>query len=83
MLKWVPEADALGDFESLIRRLQRLERAVLNQLEKNLQRKKALCAKAETLSVSSDWKTTGEMLKALQVEWKAIGPVPKVDAEAV
>jgi len=83
MLKWVPEAEALGDFESLIRRLQGLEKTVLHQLEENLQHKRALCAKAETLSTSSDWKATGEAIKALQAEWKAIGPVPKADAEVV
>jgi hypothetical protein len=73
----------LGDFDGLIRRLQGLERTVLHQLEKNLQHKKALCAKAETLCVSSDWKAAGEAIKALQAEWKTIGPVPKADMEAV
>lgn len=83
MLKWVPEADALGNFDALIRRLRQLEATVLRQLDGNLRQKKDLCSKAENLSASSDWKTAGEAIKAVQAEWKTIGPVPKDEADAI
>jgi uncharacterized protein DUF349 len=43
----------------------------------NLVKKEELAARVETLADSSDWKETAELIKALQEEWKAIGPVPK------
>jgi hypothetical protein len=43
----------------------------------NLKKKEALCEKAESLAESSDWVKTAETLRALQAEWKAIGPVPR------
>ena len=49
----------------------------------NLQRKEELCVRAEELSGSTDWKSTGDALKGLQAEWKAVGPVPKDHNEAV
>jgi hypothetical protein len=45
--------------------------------QSNLAKKKNLCVQAESLSYSTDWKETGEILKQLQSEWKKIGPVPK------
>lgn len=36
-------------------------------------KKEALCARADTLSASTDWKTVAETLKGLQESWKAIG----------
>ena len=49
----------------------------------NLERKEELCARAEAISGSDDWKGTADALKGLQAEWKAIGPVPKEHKEAV
>lgn len=46
-------------------------------LNENLERKKALCEKAEALRDSKDWKETSEELIKLQKEWKTIGPVVK------
>ncbi len=51
--------------------------------EENLKIKKALCEKAEALAESDDWYETTEELKALQAEWKAIGPVPRKHSDAV
>ncbi len=49
----------------------------------NLEKKKALCEKAEELKDSTDWKTTAEVLSKLQKEWKTIGPVAKKHSDAV
>lgn len=46
-------------------------------LQDNLEKKKALCARAEALKDSKDWKKTTEELVLLQQEWKTIGAVPK------
>ena len=43
----------------------------------NAEKKKALVEKAKELSESTDWKSTGDKLIALQKEWKTIGAVPK------
>lgn len=43
----------------------------------NLEKKKALCEKAESLKDSTEWKETAEILTKLQKEWKTIGPVSK------
>ena len=43
----------------------------------NLKKKESLCEKAEALAESNEWVKTAEALRALQAEWKAIGPVPR------
>ena len=49
----------------------------------NLEKKKALCEKAESLKDSTEWKETTEILTKLQKEWKTIGPVSKKYSDAV
>lgn len=49
----------------------------------NLEKKIALCEKAEALKDSTDWKATADKLSALQREWKTIGAVPKKHSDAV
>lgn len=46
-------------------------------LNENLEKKKALCEKAEALKDSTNWKETADELIKLQKEWKTIGPVVK------
>lgn len=53
------------------------------ELSENLQKKVALCEKAEALKDSTDWKKTSDVLVALQKEWKTIGPVAKKHSDAV
>ena len=45
--------------------------------KENAEKKRALIEKAKALQDSTDWKTTGDKLIALQKEWKTIGMVPK------
>lgn len=49
----------------------------------NLEKKIALCEKAEALKDSTDWKKTTDELVALQKEWKTIGAVAKKHSDAV
>ena len=53
------------------------------QLEENLRRKEALCVRAEELAESTDWKVAASEIKALQAEWKTIGPMPEEQAPEV
>ncbi len=43
----------------------------------NADKKRAIIEKAKALSDSTEWRSTGDKLIALQKEWKAIGAVPK------
>lgn len=52
-------------------------KASKNVLNENLDKKKALCEKAEALKESTEWKETTDKLIQLQKEWKTIGPVAK------
>ena len=45
--------------------------------KENADKKRALIEKAKALQDSTDWKSTGDKLIALQKEWKTIGIVPK------
>lgn len=58
-------------------------KGVKEEMEKNLELKKALCEKAEALKDSTDWKNTSDKLIALQKEWKTIGPVARKHSDAV
>lgn len=48
----------------------------------HLQKKLALCEQAEALAGSTDWIQTAEKIKALQAEWKTIGPGPRKEEQA-
>ena len=52
-------------------------------LSTNLEKKIALCEKAEALQNSTEWKSTADKLTALQREWKTIGAVPKKHSDAI
>ena len=45
--------------------------------KENADKKRALIEKAKALQDSTEWKSTGDKLIALQKEWKTIGIVPK------
>lgn len=56
---------------------------IKNSMAENLEKKKALCEKAEAMKDSTDWKATADILTKLQKEWKTIGPVSKKHSDAV
>ena len=49
----------------------------------NLERKNALCERAEALKDSTEWRKAGDEFVAMQKEWKTIGPVDKKYSDAV
>ncbi|MDH6343051.1 chromosome segregation ATPase [Parabacteroides sp. PFB2-12] len=58
-------------------------KGVKDDMEKNLEEKKALCEQAEALKDNTDWKETTDKMIALQKEWKKIGPVARKHSDAV
>lgn len=58
-------------------------KAIKAEMEKNLEKKRALCEKAEALKDSTDWKSTTEKLIALQKEWKTIGQVTRRHSDSI
>ncbi len=58
-------------------------KALKEGMNENLEKKKALCEKAESLKESTDWKATADTLTKLQKEWKTIGPVPKKHSDVI
>jgi Domain of Unknown Function (DUF349). len=53
------------------------------QQVENYNRKLQLCAEAEALQESSEWKKATNELKRIQEEWKSIGPVPKRHSDKI
>jgi len=53
------------------------------EMETNLRLKNEICAAAEALSQSEEWKKTTDELIALQKKWKEIGPVSRRHSDAV
>lgn len=54
-----------------------------NEWGENLAKKEALIAEAEQLAQSTNWEQAAARLKALQVQWKTIGPVKKSKSDQV
>ena len=69
--------------DEFFRRKAAFFKEVKEKMAANLEKKKALCEKAEALKDSTDWKATAETLAKLQKEWKTIGPVAKKHSDAV
>ncbi len=58
-------------------------KVIKEEMEKNLELKKALCEKAEELKDSTDWKETTDKMIALQKEWKTIGSVARKHSDTI
>ena len=58
-------------------------KTVKENMNENLEKKRALCEKAEALKDSTDWKATADTLVKLQKEWKTIGPVAKRHSDVI
>ncbi len=56
---------------------------VKNEMEHNLALKQELCAEAEALAESEDWKHATDELIALQARWKQVGPVARRHSDAI
>ena len=54
-----------------------------SEMEHNLAVKQELCAAAEALSLSEEWKEATDELIALQARWKQAGPVARRHSDAI
>jgi hypothetical protein len=69
--------------DEFFRRKALFYKSVKETMAANLEKKKELCAKAEALKDSTEWRATADALAQLQKEWKTVGPVPKKHSDAV
>jgi len=69
--------------DEFFRRKAAFFKTLKEQMNENLEKKRALCEQAEALRTSTDWKETADTLTRLQKEWKAIGPVPKKHSDTI
>ncbi|MDI6400473.1 DUF349 domain-containing protein [Balneolaceae bacterium ANBcel3] len=53
------------------------QEVIKGQEQQNLEKKLALCEKAESLKDSTSWNETSRELDGLMEEWKKIGPIPR------
>lgn len=56
---------------------------IKTEMDANLQLKNEICAQAEALQESEDWKRTTDELILLQKRWKEIGPVSRRHSDSV
>jgi hypothetical protein len=82
-LEQIPTVDGIGDFDGLIRRLHALEGDLRTELDRRRAAKERLAARAEELAVSTDWKATGDELRAMFEEWKGVGTVGRDHEQAL
>jgi hypothetical protein len=72
MMKQIPE-EASEQATALRTRLGEIERDIMAQIEERRTLKEAIVEKAEALANSNEWKATGDAMRGLFEQWKAIG----------
>lgn len=58
-------------------------KSIKQEMDKNLELKRALVEKAESMKDNTDWKETTKAFVEIQSEWKKIGPVARKYSEAI
>ncbi len=77
---WEEFREALRDFNKA---KNQFYKDLKKEHQVNLEKKKALLAKAEELKDSDDWRNTANALKRIQADWKKIGHVPKSESDKI
>jgi hypothetical protein len=70
---WVEGAEAIGDYDTLLGRAHAEIARIEGRLAEGQADKLALVERAEALTESTNWKSTGEVMDELMQEWKAAG----------
>jgi len=83
MLRYVPQAKALGDFDGFMNRIKSLERELAEQVDDNRRKKEDIVKQSETLSHSTNWKMAADELKKLQEQWSQIHSAGKEHDESL
>ncbi len=58
-------------------------KSIKEDMAHNLEKKIALCEKAESLKDSTEWKESTDIFIKLQKEWKTVGSVPKKHSDTI
>lgn len=58
-------------------------KSLRGEMEENLEKKIALCERAEAMKDSTDWKKTTQDMIDIQKEWKTIGIIPRKHVDSV
>jgi hypothetical protein len=58
-------------------------RQLKSERDENLTRKEALCERAESMMMSTDWERTANEIKSLQAQWRDVGAVPRKKSDEV
>ena len=76
-----------ADFKEAYKSFNRNKNAFYRELKKeqqqNLKKKMELLEIAESLKDSEDWEKTTPVMKAIQLEWKAIGHIPRKHSNTI
>lgn len=83
LLEFIPDADALGDFNDLLSRLHQLKADVETELDENYRVKQQICAQIEAWARTEDWKVASEEVKELQEQFKESGPVAEPRSDEI
>lgn len=83
LLEFIPDADALGDFDGLILKLHELKKDIDQELDDNYRSRLDICRQIAALARTGNWKEASEEVKQLQERFKASGPVPEVRSDEV
>jgi hypothetical protein len=81
LIEQVRVADALGDFDTLLARLEALRREVLDFQAAQRAHKEELIGLAESLMGHTSWTQTADKMKKLQEQWKTLGSASREDDE--
>lgn len=69
--------------DAFFKRKSEFYKEIKGEMARNLEKKIALCEKAEALKDSTDWKAATDVFVKLQKEWKTIGAVSRKSSEQV
>ncbi|MBL7022865.1 MAG: DUF349 domain-containing protein [Candidatus Marinimicrobia bacterium] len=83
LIEYLPQVDALGDFETLMSNLEELKSEIIGDPKDNLQQKEEICAEVDKLNSSDNWINNIGKIREFQKKWESIGPVPKTKNKSI
>lgn len=75
--EYLHHANAVGDFHSIFKIVENLDKELGKLIEENFVQKQTLVHKAEEQAASEDWKATTEAMRNIADEWKKLGHLDK------
>lgn len=82
-LNAVKNSEAIGDYDTLIKKLESMQDEISVTLNANLKQKAEICEKIEFLATATDWKTANEEINKLREEWKTVGFVSEEESDQI